>query len=157
MAKHNKEIERKFLVVSDEWKQNAQGTLYRQGYLSIEPGRTVRVRLEGEAGKLTIKGEKKKGEGDEFEYDIPGDEAAYMIEHLCLKPVIEKMRYKINFKGNSWEVDEFFGANSGLIIAEIELESVNQEFEKPDWIGKDVTEDQRYKNANLVKKPFTQW
>ncbi len=67
------------------------------------------------------------------------------------------MRYKINYKGNSWEVDEFFGANSGLIIAEIELESVNQEFEKPDWIGKDVTEDQRYKNANLVKKPFTQW
>jgi adenylate cyclase len=152
-----KEIERKFLVTSDEWKENAQGTLYRQGYLSIERKRTVRVRFEGEKGKITIKGEKKKGEGDEFEYEIPGDEAAYMIEHLCLKPTIEKMRYKINYKGSTWEVDEFFGENSGLILAEIELKSVDQKFEKPKWIGKDVTEDPRYKNANLVKKPFVEW
>ena len=152
-----KEIEKKFLVTSNEWKENAQGTLYRQGYLSVEPGRTVRVRLEGEAGKITIKGKKKNGEGDEFEYDIPGNDAAYLIDHLCLKPYVEKMRYKINYKGNTWEVDEFLGLNSGLILAEIELESVNQKFEKPRWIGKDVTEDSRYKNANLVKKPFTNW
>ncbi len=153
----NKEIERKYLVTSDEWRENAQGVLYRQGYLSIEPGRTVRVRIEGERGKITIKGEKKNGAGDEFEYAIPGNEAAYMIEHLCLKPTIEKMRYKINYKGNTWEVDEFFGENTGLVLAEIELRSVDQQFEKPDWIGEDVTEDQRYKNANLVKKPFGEW
>jgi adenylate cyclase len=153
----NKEIERKYLVTSNEWKDNTQGMLYRQGYLSIEPGRTVRVRLEGEAGKLTIKGKKENGEGDEFEYDIPGDEAVYIIEHLCLKPVIEKMRYKINYQGNTWEVDEFFGENTGLVLAEIELDSVDQKFEKPGWVGEDVTEDQRYKNANLVKKPFGEW
>ncbi len=157
MAKHNIEIERKFLVTSDKWKGNSQGILFRQGYLSTEKGRTVRVRLEGEEGKLTIKGQKENGAGDEFEYDIPGDEAAYLIDHLCLQPFIEKMRYKIGYKGNTWDVDEFFGANLGLILAEIELDTVDQKFEKPDWIGEDVTEDSRYKNANLVKNPFNKW
>jgi adenylate cyclase len=157
MSKKNKEIERKFLVTSDEWKENSQGVLYRQGYLSIEQDRTVRVRLEGEEGKLTIKGKKDNGAGDEFEYDIPGDEAAYLIDRLCLKPVVEKMRYKINFRGNIWEVDEFFGENLGLILAELELDSVDQKFEKPDWIGEDVTEDPKYKNASLVKNPFNTW
>jgi len=157
MAKQNVEIEKKYLVESDVWKGSAQGILFRQGYLSIEPGRTVRVRLEGEEGKLTIKGRKENGAGDEFEYDIPGDEAAYLIDHLCLKPYIEKMRYKINYKGNTWEIDEFFGENLGLILAEIELDSMDQKFEKPDWIGEDVTEDSRYKNANLVKNPFSSW
>ncbi len=157
MAKQNKEIERKFLVRSDDWKGISQGILFRQGYLSTEPGRTVRVRLEGEEGKLTIKAQKQNGAGDEFEYDIPGNEAAYLIDHLCLKPSIEKMRYKISYKGNTWEVDEFFNENLGLILAEIELESIDQEFEKPEWIGEDVTEDSRYKNANLVKNPFSRW
>ncbi len=157
MAKQNIEIERKFLVTSDDWKGASQGILFRQGYLTTEPGRTVRVRLEGEEGKLTIKGQKENGSGDEFEYEIPGDEAAYLIDQLCLKPSIEKMRYKINYKGNTWEVDQFFGKNLGLILAEIELDSVNQEFEKPDWIGEDVTEDSRYKNANLVKNPYSNW
>ena len=153
----NKEIERKYLVISDEWKGKSQGVLYRQGYLSTNPERTVRVRLEGEQGKFTIKGEKKSGAGDEYEYNIPGDEAAYIIDHLCIKPVIEKMRYKIEYKGNNWEVDEFFGENLGLILAEIELDSVDQSFEKPPWIGEDVTEDPKYKNANLVRKPFSRW
>lgn len=157
MAEQNREIERKFLVTSDKWKGDSQGVLYRQGYLSIDPDRTVRVRLEGEEGKLTIKGKKENGAGDEFEYDIPGDEAAYLIDRMCLEPVVEKMRYKINQHGNIWEVDEFFGENLGLIIAEIELDSVDQKFEKPDWIGKDVTEDPKYKNASLVKNPFNKW
>ena len=157
MAKQNKEIEKKFLVISDKWRGNSQGIFYRQGYLNIEPGRTVRVRLEGEEGKLTIKGEKESGAGDEFEYDIPGDEAAYIIDHLCLKPFIEKMRYKINYRGNTWEVDEFLGENLGLILAEIELSSVDQKFDKPGWIGADVTGDHKYKNANLVKNPFSKW
>ena len=157
MARQNKEIERKYLVISDEWKGKSQGVLYRQGYLSTDPERTVRVRLEGEEGRITVKGEKKSGAGDEYEYEIPGDEAAYIIDHLCIKPVIEKMRYKINYKGNTWEVDEFFGENLGLILAEIELDSVDQPFEKPVWIGEDVTEDPKYKNASLVKNPFGEW
>lgn len=157
MAKQNKEIERKFLVTSGEWKGNSRGSLYRQAYLSIDPERTVRVRLEGEEGRLTIKGIKKNGEGDEFEYDIPGDEAAYLIDHLCLKPVIEKMRYKIIYKGGTWEVDEFLGENLGLILAEIELDSVEQNIDKPGWLGEDVTEDPKYKNASLVKNPFNRW
>lgn len=157
MSGQNKEIERKFLVTSDKWKGNVQGVLYRQAYLSIEPERTVRVRLEGEAGKLTIKGIKENGAGDEFEYDIPGDEAVYLIDHICLKPVIEKMRYKINLHGNIWEVDEFFGENLGLVLAEIELNSVDQKFDRPDWIGEDVTEEPKYKNASLVKYPFNRW
>lgn len=131
--------------------------MYRQGYLSTEPGRTVRVRLEGNRGKLTIKGKKESGSGDEYEYDIPGNDAAYIIDNLCLKPIIEKIRYKVDFKGYTWEVDEFLKENKGLVIAEIELESPFQEFEKPAWVGEDVTEDQRYKNANLVKKPFMEW
>jgi len=151
------ETEKKFSVTSFEWKNEAEGILYRQGYLSIDPGRTVRVRLEGEKGKFTIKANKIKGSGDEFEYDIPVSEAEYMINNLCLKPVIEKFRYKINFKGNLWEVDEFLGENEGLIIAEIELDQPDQKFEKPRWAGKDVTEDQRYKNANLVKNPYRKW
>lgn len=153
----NIETERKFLISSDKWKGTSKGIAYKQGYLSVDPRRTVRVRLEGEKGKLTIKGEKKNGSGDEFEYEIPSDEALYLIEHLCIKPIIEKIRYKINYKGILWEVDEFLGENSGLIIAEIELEFPDQQFEKPSWIGKDVTEDFRYKNASLVKNPYTKW
>ncbi len=153
----NIETEKKFLVTSDEWRGLSKGVKYRQGYLSIEPGRTVRVRLEGENGKLNIKGEKRKSSGDEFEYDIPVDEAIYLIEHICIKPIIEKIRYKINHKGNLWEVDEFFGENAGLILAEIELKSADQKFDKPGWIGKDVTDDSKYKNASLVKNPFTKW
>jgi len=157
MANQKKEIERKFLVTSNDWKENNKGVLYRQGYLSIDPERTVRVRLESEYGKITIKGKKENGAGDEYEYDIPRNEAVYLIEHLCIKPSIEKMRCKINYRGNIWIVDEFLGENLGLILAEIELGSVNQQFDKPEWIGEDVTEDPKYKNANLVKNPFSKW
>jgi adenylate cyclase len=153
----NIETEKKFLVTSDEWRINSKGFKFRQGYLSLDPGRTVRIRLEDEKGKLNIKGEKKMGSGDEFEYDIPKDEALYLIEHLCIKPIIEKTRYKINYKDHLWEVDEFGGENAGLILAEIELESIDQHFEKPPWIGKDVTHDPKYKNASLVKNPFIKW
>ncbi len=157
MADPNKEIERKFLVKSGEWKGNSRGTLFRQAYLSIDPERTVRVRLEGKEGKITVKGIKKDGAGDEYEYLIPGDDAAYIIDHLCIKPVVEKIRYKISYKGNVWEIDEFLGENLGLTLAEIELDSVDQKFDKPGWIGEDVTEDPRYKNASLVKNPYSKW
>ena len=155
--KKNKEIEYKFLITSSDWQKGAEGVEYRQGYLSTDPGRVVRVRLEGEVGKLTIKGKRNGPEADEFEYEIPKPDAEYLLEHLCLKPLIEKTRYKIEFEGNIWEVDQFHGVNEGLIFAEIEVQSKNQKFQKPNWIGKDVTKDSRYRNANLVANPYSKW
>lgn len=153
----NQEIEYKFLVTSDDWKKNLDGIYYKQGYLTIDNKRTVRVRLEGERSKLTIKGEKKGPSGKEFEYEIPFDDAVYLLEYLCLKPLIEKIRYNIKYDGFIWEIDEFLGDNEGLVLAEIELKSVGQTFNKPDWVGENVTNDPKYKNANLVKNPFNNW
>lgn len=151
------EIERKFLVRSSDWLSGHKGVSYKQGYLSTEAFRTVRVRLEGEKGKLTIKGKKKGIAGVEFEYDIPKSDAEYLLKNICKKPVIEKVRYKIKFGGNIWEVDIFSGENKGLKLAEIELNSVNQEFKIPDWVGKEVTHDRRFRNANLVSNPYSNW
>ncbi|MEJ2617025.1 MAG: CYTH domain-containing protein, partial [Ignavibacteriaceae bacterium] len=117
----------------------------------------VRVRLEGEVSKLTIKGEKKGPSGKEFEYQIPFDDAIYILENLCFKPLIEKKRYKVNYSGFTWDVDEFLGENEGLVIAEIELDRIDQEFNKPAWVGENVTGDPKYKNANLVRNPFKNW
>ncbi len=148
------EIERKFLLANDSWRQNAMGTLFRQGYLSVEPGRTVRVRLEGDVGKLTIKGKSQGISRSEYEYEIPQQDAAEMLDKLCLKPLIEKTRYRIEHAGLVWEVDEFYGVNEGLILAEVELESEDAAFERPDWVGED---NPKYSNSNLVKNPFTGW
>ncbi|MBZ0200017.1 MAG: CYTH domain-containing protein [Ignavibacteriaceae bacterium] len=152
-----KEIEYKFTVVSDDWRKGINGIDYKQGYLNIEQGRTVRVRIEGDKGKLTIKGKKIGPEGAEFEYNIPLEDAEYLIEYMCIKPLIEKKRYKIEFADKTWEVDEFYGENEGLVFAEIELTGAGEPFEKPYWIGRDVTEDVKYKNANLVNYPFRKW
>lgn len=153
----NQEIEYKFLVTSDEWKKNAEGVFYRQGYLSIDNKRTVRIRLEGKISKFTIKGEKTGPSGKEFEYEIPFEDAVYILENLCIRPLIEKKRYKIKFETFTWDVDEFFNENEGLVLAEIELLNVDQKFNKPGWIGENVTGDPKYKNANLVKNPFKNW
>ena len=157
MNRTNQEIEHKFLVTSEKWKKKSTGIHYKQGYLTIDKTRTVRIRLEGEISKLTIKGEKKGPSGKEFEYKIPYKDAVYMLEYLCLQPLVEKLRYKIKYDGFIWDVDEFLGENEGLVIAEIELESEGQKFNKPDWIGENVTDDPKYKNANLVKNPFKNW
>ena len=157
MNRKNQEIEYKFIVTSNEWKKNSKGVYYKQGYLSTENKRTVRVRLEGEISKLTIKGEKTGPSGKEFEYEIPYEDAVYILENLCLKPLIEKKRYKINYDGFIWDVDEFLGENEGLVIAEIELDKIDRKFNKPNWIGENVTLDPKYKNANLVKNPFKNW
>lgn len=151
------EIERKFLVADDSWRENAMGTLFRQGYLSAEHERTVRVRLEGDIGKLTIKGKSQGISRSEYEYEIPKQDAAEMLDTLCLKPLIEKTRYRIEYAGLIWEVDEFYGANEGLILAEVELESEDAEFDRPDWVGEEVSGNPRYFNSNLVKNPFTEW
>lgn len=152
-----KEIEKKFLIVNDDWRHLATGEPYCQGYLNSEKGRTVRLRTINERGFLTIKGPNIGATRLEYEYEIPVLEAQEMLQELCHKPLIEKTRYKIPFAGFIWEVDEFKGENEGLIFAEIELLYDGQKFEKPSWIGKEVTDDSRYYNANLVNNPFSKW
>ena len=150
------EIERKFLVKEDDWR-NGQGTMYRQGYLNSDIIRNVRVRVIDDRGYLTVKGISQGATRVEYEYVIPKAEADAMLDNLCEKPLITKVRFKIEFKGFVWEVDEFLGENQGLIIAELELESEDQVFIKPEWIGEEVTKDPKYFNSNLIHRPYTKW
>lgn len=151
------EIERKFLVKGTSWKRGAAGELYRQGYLVTDKERTVRVRVVGEEGFLTIKGPSRGLARAEYEYRIPAREAGEMLDTLCLKPLIEKYRYRIEHAGLVWEVDEFLGENQGLTVAEVELSDEHQHISLPDWAGEDVSHDPRYYNANLVRHPFSKW
>ena len=151
------EIERKFLVRGDAWRALAHGTLLRQGYLSSAPERVVRVRIEGDAAVLTIKGKSVGATRGEWEYPIPVADAQIFLDSLCERPIIEKCRYRIPFQGMTWEVDEFMGDNAGLIVAEIELKSEQQQFARPEWVGDEVTHDPRYFNANLLRHPYSQW
>ena len=152
-----KEIERKFLVTRMDWKTLAKGTRYRQGYLNSVKERTVRVRTIDDKGFLTVKGITTGATRSEFEYEIPAADADAMLTDLCEKPLIEKNRYKIQTGPHIWEIDEFFGENQGLLVAEVELTSEEQAFEKPGWVGEEVTGDPRYFNSNLIKHPFTKW
>ena len=151
------EIERKYLMRNDNWRTLGSGTRYRQGYLSTEPERSVRVRIAAGRGFITIKGLTVNAERPEYEYPIPVEDANEMLDILCLKPIIEKTRYTIEHAGLLWEVDEFEGENAGLIIAEVELEEADQHVSLPDWIGEEVTDDPRYYNASLIANPFTRW
>lgn len=151
------EIERKFLVCGDQWRLNAIGTLYRQGYIVNTPEKTVRVRIAGDRGYLTIKGATVDVSRAEFEYEIPVTDAAEMLETLCQGPLIEKTRHKILVGDLLWEVDEFSGDNVGLIMAEVELPAPDYPLELPDWVGEEVSHDVRYFNANLSHTPYTTW
>jgi adenylate cyclase len=151
------EIERKFLVKNTGYRQLGQYIQIHQGFLSTEKERVVRVRIMGKQAFLTIKGISKGMSRAEYEYKIPVADAKYMLENLCIRPTINKYRYKVNIEGFIWEIDEFLGENEGLVIAEIELKSAGQQFPVPEWIGEEVTEDVRYYNANLVKNPFKSW
>lgn len=151
------EIERKFLLRNDTWKAGADGIVFSQGYLCSDQKRTVRVRIAGDMGVLTIKGKSTGFTRTEYEYPIPVKDATHMLETLCDDNPVEKKRYTIAYKGFTWEVDEFFGLNQGLVVAEIELTSEDQEFELPDWIGKEVTGELRYYNSQLSKHPFSTW
>ncbi|MDZ4348868.1 MAG: CYTH domain-containing protein [Xanthomonadaceae bacterium] len=149
------EIERKFCVVGDAWRTD-HGTRYRQGYLSRDPERTVRVRIADDQAFLTIKGRTVGASRPEFEYLIPLADAEHLLG-LCDGPLIEKTRHRIRHHGMIWEVDEFTGDNTGLVIAEIELASEDQRFASPPWLGQEVTHDPRYYNANLSVNPYRNW
>jgi adenylate cyclase len=152
-----KEIERKFLVKPRKWSELGPGLKIRQGYLSTARERTVRVRTYGDRGYLTIKGTTSGISRDEYEYEIPFADATEILDHLCLQPLIEKTRYRIPFKGHTFELDEFIGVNRGLTVAEVELKSADEKIELPDWIDRDVSGDPRYFNSNLAQKPFSTW
>jgi adenylate cyclase len=150
-----KEIERKFLLKGGFWPRETVMRC-RQGFLNSFKERTVRVRTIGDKGYLTVKGIAVGASRMEFEYEIPYQDAITLLD-ICEKPLIEKNRYSVKEGDLIWEIDEFFGENKGLIIAEVELESKDQEFPKPDWVGEEVTGDPRYFNANLIKNPYTKW
>ncbi|MEQ8191972.1 MAG: CYTH domain-containing protein [Candidatus Eremiobacterota bacterium] len=152
-----KEIEKKFLIKNDEWREGAKGTKYRQGYLSTVKERTVRVRTIDDKGFLTIKGVNVGAVRAEYEYEIPAKDADEMLTDLCEKPLIEKNRYKISYKNLVWEIDEFFGDNNGLIVAEVELTDEDQSIDLPSWIGEEVTGDPKYFNSSLIKHPYSKW
>jgi adenylate cyclase len=152
-----KEIERKFLVRGDAWKALGVGLPMRQGYLSTDPDRVVRVRIEGDAATMTIKGRSVGVTRGEWEYSIPFVDAEEMLTQLCLRPLVEKIRYRITQHQMLWEVDEFQGENTGLVVAEIELISEDQAFIKPDWVGDEVTDDARYFNSSLLRHPYSAW
>jgi adenylate cyclase len=150
------EIERKFLLNNDAWRSAAQqSSRIAQGYLSSDPNRIVRVRLKGEQGFITIKGKTEGIERVEFEYEIPKQDA---IELLKLCPILlDKTRYLVEFAGYTWEIDEFHGTNAPLIIAELELTSSDEYFDKPEWLGEEVSDDPRYFNSYLSEHAYTTW
>lgn len=152
-----KEIERKFLLKNDSWRGLGQGVDHKQGYIFTNNRTIVRVRIVGDKSWLTIKGPSEGISRTEFEYEIPLADAENILKNLCEKPLIEKKQYIIEQGGLKWEVDEFFGDNEGLIMAEIELESEDQQIGLPDWIGEEVSGEKRYFNAYLVKNPYKSW
>ena len=151
------EIERKFLVKNDSYRKNAVVEFIRQGYISSDVKKVVRVRIAENVAQLCIKSMVSQLSRLEYEYRIPIAEAKEILDNICQKPLIEKYRYTVRDGSDTWIVDEFIGENEGLIVAEIELESENQEIKLPEWIGKEVSGDTRYLNANLIKHPYQQW
>ena len=152
------EIERKFLVADETWRAAASpGMRYRQGYLSTDPGSSVRVRVCGDDARLNIKSATVGIARREYEYEIPAADALEILEELCVKPIIEKTRFVVEHGGHRWEIDVFEGDNAGLVVAEIELESADEAFALPGWTGEDVTGDARYYNQRLVEHPYSRW
>lgn len=152
------EIERKFLVINDDWKkENPSGYLYLQGYFSTDSSPVIRIRISDGKGWITIKKRKGNWARLEYEYEIPLCEATEMMDELCRKPLIEKIRYKIFYETRTWEIDVFSGENQGLVVAEIELCDEGDVFAKPPWLGEEITHDPRYLNVNLASHPYCRW
>jgi len=149
------EIERKFLVQGTQWRNEA-GTRIKQGYLNRDKARTVRVRVRGDQAFLTVKGLTQGASRAEFEYEIPLADAEELLK-LSDGPLIEKTRYVVVHDGSKWEVDEFQGDNSDLVVAEIELQSKDEQFSRPPWLGREVTDDNRYYNSSLASHPYRDW
>jgi adenylate cyclase len=150
------EIERKFLINTELWKPTGKGTKIKQGYLSVDPERVVRIRIAGEKAFITIKGKSVGIVRTELEYEIPADEAEILLK-MCLDFPVEKTRFKENIGNLVWEIDVFEGENNGLVMAEVELIHENQEIELPGWIGEEVSFDSRYYNSWLSRNPFSKW
>ena len=152
------EIERKFLIEKDLWYavKKPSGILIQQAYLVNEPEKVIRIRITDSSGYLTIKGPTLLSTRSEFEFPVPKTDALQIMDQFT-KVRIEKTRYKIEFEGKIWEVDEFWGDNEGLIVAEIELKSEDEQFTKPSWIGAEVTADHRYYNSWLSEHPYLSW
>lgn len=152
------EIERKFLLVSDEWRQwVSRSEVFRQGYLSNNPQASVRVRIADDTATLNIKGMTLGVQRPEYEYEIPLHDAAELLDQLCIRPLIEKTRHFVEFGGNLWEIDEFHGDNAGLVVAEVELDSLDQVIAMPAWAGQDVSHLERYYNVRLTQYPYSRW
>lgn len=153
-----KEIERKFLVSCEAWRETASaGIFYRQAYLGNAPNCSIRVRCGGGKGYINIKSATLGIERYEYEYPIPEQEANEMLDRFCAGGMIEKTRYHVEFQGHVWEVDVFAGDNAGLIVAEIELTAVDEGFARPPWLGEEVSHDPRYYNVCLVQQPYNTW
>ena len=157
-----REIERKFLLRNQEWKKQAyQKTRFAQGYLNDITEATakssVRVRLEGDKANMNIKSLEIGLSRDEYEYEIPYDEGRRMLNTLAVGPVIEKDRYLVRFGNHVWEIDEFFGDNAGLVVAEVELVSEEEQIELPSWVGQEVTNEAKFYNVSLSKHPYKDW
>jgi CYTH domain-containing protein len=152
-----KEIERKFLVRNEDWRGLAPGRDYVQGYLASGRDLSVRVRIADGRSTLAVKSATSGASRSEFEYEIPLEDARQMLSTLARETLIEKTRHIIDYKGFCWEIDEFHGRNQGLVVAEIELAHEDQGFEKPAWVGEEVTDDPRYYNANLAQAPYGAW
>lgn len=152
------EIERKFLLTNDSWRQHVtKSTLIRQGYLAPLDTSSVRVRIEGDKANLNIKSATIGIRRMEYEYAIPLEDAIEMLEQLCPKPQVHKTRHIVSVGNHVWEIDEFYDENQGLVVAELELIDENEAFEMPEWAGQEVSDDARYYNVNLVKNPFSSW
>ena len=151
------EIERKFLVIDNAWRGAGRSAFSRQGYLSFGPPAAVRVRVMGPKATLTIKEAAQGSSRAEFEYPVPVDDANELLNSLCQGSIVEKTRHWLQFGGKQWEVDEFQGANAPLVIAELELTDADEDFTRPPWLGEEVTDDERYYNASLSRRPYSTW
>lgn len=153
----HEEIERKFLVKNDSWRDKAKAVLFRQGYIARTIDRVVRVRVAGEMGTITVKIKTGQITRAEYEYTIPLDDANSLLNSLSPNEIIEKHRHTFHDCGHIWEVDEFLGANKGLIVAEVELKSEDEHVEAPIWLGKEVSKISRYLNVQLTQEPYETW
>ena len=152
------EIEHKFLLLNDDWRELVvKSVIFRQGYLNSLPTSSIRIRVSDKTAWLNIKSTTIGNQRNEYEYEIPLIDANEIIELLCSKPVIEKTRHYVTIDEHTWEIDEFHGDNQGLIVAEIEIETVTTKFTPPSWIGDEVTQDLRYYNNNLAHTPYSKW